>query len=148
MIDACFQRKTIHQTSWMHRRHEKWCKKESEARQTDDWDESSLDIEPAIGRMKSEKAAGIDGKTTALNLRRNIRLFKNKGDTKDCGNYGGISLLQVVSKAFSWVILNQIQKTLTWHRNDDTQGRALATNLIQLVGDIKAATTLSTVPND
>ena len=41
-----------------------------------------------------------------------IRLFKNKGDKRDCGNYRGISLLPVASKAFSRVVLNRVQKYL------------------------------------
>lgn len=36
-------------------------------------------------------------------------LFKNKGDRGDCGNYHGISLLSIVSKAFARVILKRLQ---------------------------------------
>ncbi|CAF3152656.1 unnamed protein product [Rotaria sp. Silwood2] len=38
-----------------------------------------------------------------------IRLYKNKGDKKLCDNYRGISLLNVISKVFSRIILNRIQ---------------------------------------
>ncbi|CAF4329403.1 unnamed protein product [Rotaria sp. Silwood2] len=41
-----------------------------------------------------------------------IRLFKNKGDKKQCDNYRGISLLVVASKLFTRVILNRIQKLI------------------------------------
>jgi hypothetical protein len=41
-----------------------------------------------------------------------IRLFKNKGDPKQCDNYRGISLLVVASKLFTRVILNRIQKLI------------------------------------
>jgi len=41
-----------------------------------------------------------------------IRLFKNKGDKKQCDNYRGISLLVVVSKLFTRIILNRIQKLI------------------------------------
>ena len=100
-----------------------------------------IELEQAIARMKSGKAAGIDGITSdvlkaggqvlAKQLHQIfidvwekeqdiedwstailIRLFKNKGDKKECSNYRGISLLPVVSKVFSRVILNRVQKTL------------------------------------
>ncbi|CAF1101264.1 unnamed protein product, partial [Didymodactylos carnosus] len=41
-----------------------------------------------------------------------IRLYKNKGDKRICDNYRGISLLIVVSKIFSRIILNRIQGLL------------------------------------
>ena len=100
------------------------------------------ELEQAIGRMKCGKAAGIDGITADvlkaggrvlaerlhllfLDVWENeeemeewstailIRLFKNKGDKRDCGNYRGISLLPIASKVFSRVILNRVQKRLS-----------------------------------
>ncbi|CAF1408276.1 unnamed protein product [Didymodactylos carnosus] len=41
-----------------------------------------------------------------------IRLYKNKGDKRICDNYRGISLLIVVSKIFSRIVLNRIQGLL------------------------------------
>ena len=41
-----------------------------------------------------------------------IRLFKNKGDKRYCGNCRGISLLPVASKVFSRLVLNRVQKYL------------------------------------
>ena len=38
-----------------------------------------------------------------------ISLYKNKGDHSDCNNYHGISLLSIVGKAFSCVVLNRLQ---------------------------------------
>jgi len=38
-----------------------------------------------------------------------VTLYKNKGDRSDCNNYSGISLLSIVSKAFSRVVLNRLQ---------------------------------------
>ncbi|CAF2810732.1 unnamed protein product [Rotaria sp. Silwood2] len=55
-----------------------------------------------------EKEEPIDDWSTAII----IRLFKNKGDKRDCGNYRGISLLPVVSKIFSRIILNRLQAYL------------------------------------
>ncbi|CAF3906760.1 unnamed protein product [Rotaria sp. Silwood1] len=102
---------------------------------------SLLEVEEAIRRMKSGKAPGMDGLSTdvikaggrALSTRLHalfveiweeektiddwstaiiIRLFKNKGDKRDCSNYRGISLLPVASKVFSRVIPNRVQNHL------------------------------------
>ncbi|CAM4859591.1 unnamed protein product [Rotaria socialis] len=102
---------------------------------------SLLEVEEAIRRMKSGRAPGMDGLSVdvikaggrALSTRLHtvfveiweeeqtiedwstaiiIRLFKNKGDKRDCGNYRGISLLPVASKVFSRLILNRVQKHL------------------------------------
>jgi len=37
-----------------------------------------------------------------------ITLYKNKGDRGDCNNYQGISLLCIVGKAFTCVVLNRL----------------------------------------
>ena len=55
-----------------------------------------------------ENEETIDDWSTAIL----IRLFKNKGDKRDCGNYRGISLLPVASKIFSRIILNRVQAYL------------------------------------
>jgi len=39
-----------------------------------------------------------------------ITLYKNKGDSSNCNNYRGISLLSIVGKAFARVVLNRLQK--------------------------------------
>ena len=36
-----------------------------------------------------------------------ITLYKNKGDHSDCNNYCGLSLLSIVGKAFTCMVLNQ-----------------------------------------
>ena len=41
-----------------------------------------------------------------------IRLFKNKGDKRQCDNYRGISFLVVTSKLFTRVILNRVQTVI------------------------------------
>ena len=38
-----------------------------------------------------------------------VTLYKNKGDGSDCNNYRGISLLNIVGKAFARVVLNKLQ---------------------------------------
>ena len=38
-----------------------------------------------------------------------ITLYKNKRDRGDCNNYHGISLLRVVGKLFSCVVLKRLQ---------------------------------------
>ena len=38
-----------------------------------------------------------------------VTLFKNKGDRSDCNNYRGISLLSVVDKVFTRVVLARLQ---------------------------------------
>lgn len=38
-----------------------------------------------------------------------VTLHNNKGDRSDCNNYRGISLLSIVSKAFSRVVLSRLQ---------------------------------------
>ena len=38
-----------------------------------------------------------------------VTLFKNKGDRGDCNNYRGISLLSIVGKAFTQVVLARLQ---------------------------------------
>ena len=38
-----------------------------------------------------------------------ITLYKNKGDCRDCNNYRGISLLSIVGKTFTRVMLNRLQ---------------------------------------
>jgi exonuclease III len=102
---------------------------------------SLKEVEDAIRRMKGGKAPGIDGITAdiikaggrALSTRLHtllveiweeeeniddwstaiiIRLFKNKGDKRDCGNYRGISLLPIASKIFSRIILDRVQNHL------------------------------------
>jgi hypothetical protein len=102
---------------------------------------SLQEVEEAICRMRCGKAPGIDGVTadvlkaggTGLAQRLHhlfvdvwededsvddwstailIRLFKNKGDKKDCANYRGISLLPVVSKVFSRILLSRVQEHL------------------------------------
>ena len=101
-----------------------------------------LEVEQAIGRMKWDKMPGIervtadvfkaDGRVLAeslhllfLDVWKNeeeiedrstailIRLFKNKGDKMDCGNYRGVSLLSIASKVFSRVVLNRVQTYLS-----------------------------------
>lgn len=39
-----------------------------------------------------------------------ITLYKNKGDKGDCNNYRGISLLSVLGKVFSRILLVRLQK--------------------------------------
>ena len=39
----------------------------------------------------------------------NITLYKNKGDCSDYNNYCGISLLSIVGKAFTHMVLNRFQ---------------------------------------
>ena len=39
-----------------------------------------------------------------------ITLFKNKGESGDCNNYRGISLLIIIGKVFAKTILIQLQK--------------------------------------
>ena len=102
---------------------------------------SLKEIEDAVGRMRCGKAPGIDGITADVlkaggrSLAEQlhhlfvdiwededpvddwstailIRLFKNKGDKKDCANYRGISLLPVVSKVFSRILLSRVQEHL------------------------------------
>ena len=99
------------------------------------------EVEEAIRRMKCGKAPGIDdisadiikagGRALSTRLHKLfieiweqeetiddwstaiiIRLFKNKGDKRDCGNYRGISLLPITSKIFSRLILNRVQNQL------------------------------------
>ena len=41
-----------------------------------------------------------------------IRLYKNNGEKQVCDNYRGISLLNVISKIFSRIILNRIQSLI------------------------------------
>ena len=41
-----------------------------------------------------------------------VPLFK-KGDRKDCGNYGGISLLATVGKILSHVLLNRLNEHIS-----------------------------------
>ena len=38
-----------------------------------------------------------------------ITLYKNKEDRSDCNNYLGISILDIVGKAFARVVLNRLQ---------------------------------------
>ena len=38
-----------------------------------------------------------------------VTLYKNKGNTGDCNNYCGISLLSVVGKPLAHVVLKRIQ---------------------------------------
>ena len=45
----------------------------------------------------------------ACNLAILVKLYKNKGEKQLCDNYGGIWLLNVISKIFSRIILNRIQ---------------------------------------
>ena len=82
-------------------------------------DDISADIIKAGGRALStrlhklfieiwEQEETIDDWSTAII----IRLFENKGDKRDCGNYPGISLLPITSKIFSRLILNRVQNQL------------------------------------
>ena len=82
-------------------------------------DDISADIIKAGGRLLStrlhklfveiwEQEETIDDWSTALI----IRLFKNKGDKRNCGNYHRISLLPVARKIFSRLILNRVQNHL------------------------------------
>ena len=38
-----------------------------------------------------------------------VTLYKNKGDSGDCNNYRGISLLNIVGKLFAKVVLMKLQ---------------------------------------
>ncbi len=38
-----------------------------------------------------------------------VTVYKNKGDRSNCNNYRGISLLNIVGKAFALVILVRLQ---------------------------------------
>ena len=49
-----------------------------------------------------------------------IKLYKNKGDRSDCNNYRRISLLSIVGKTFTHVMLNRLQ-TLAEHVYPEAQ---------------------------
>lgn len=98
-------------------------------------------VKAALAQMKSRKAPGNDDVTMDLlkaggapivsllhsifkdvwekeeanedwTLSILIRLYTNKGEKQVCDNYRGISLLNVISKIFSRIILNRIQSVI------------------------------------
>ena len=44
----------------------------------------------------------------------NITVYMNKGDSRDCNNYRGISLLSIIGKAFVQVALKRLQMLAEW----------------------------------
>ena len=98
---------------------------------------SEEEVGRAIRSLKSNKAAGVDrvnsemlkagGETVHRRLhalivkiwreevipedwrKSELVVLYKKGDTRECKNYRGISLLSVAGKAFAWIILNRMR---------------------------------------
>lgn len=53
----------------------------------------------------------LGGRNSAQDMRDSniITLYKNKGDCSDCNNYPEMSLLNIIGKAFSRLVLNKLQ---------------------------------------
>ncbi|KAL1446260.1 hypothetical protein WDU94_015584, partial [Cyamophila willieti] len=107
---------------------------------------TSSEVNIAVKSMKKNKAVGPDGIPSELwkacnedgiewltlllnkiimgdllpNRMRNsftLPFFKNKGDSRDCGNYRGISLLSHTMKIYERVIENRLRKIINIHEN-------------------------------
>ena len=104
-----------------------------------DTSEPSLEeVRRAVHQLKNNKAAGIDRISAELiksggeiilqrlhalivNIwceervpedwqKSELTVLYKKGDTKECKNYRGISLLSVAGKTFAWIILKRIKQ--------------------------------------
>lgn len=53
----------------------------------------------------------LGGRNSAQDMRDSniITLYKNKGDCSDCNNYPEMSLLSIIGKAFTRLVLNKLQ---------------------------------------
>ncbi|KAI5749565.1 hypothetical protein M8J76_009230 [Diaphorina citri] len=107
---------------------------------------TSSEVRIAVKSMKKNKAVGPDGIPSELwkacnedgiewlrllinkiimgdrlpNSMRNsftLPFFKNKGDSRECGNYRGISLLSHSMKIYERVIENRLRKIINIHEN-------------------------------
>lgn len=98
------------------------------------------EVEKAVSKLKNNKAAGIDnisaellkagGRVVLEKLHKlivkiwaeeyipedwrksELKVLYKKGDTRECRNYRGISLLSVAGKAFAWISLRRMQKVV------------------------------------
>lgn len=53
----------------------------------------------------------LGGRNSAQDMRDSniITLYKNKGDCSNCNNYPEMSLLSIIGKAFTRLVLNKLQ---------------------------------------
>jgi len=116
-----------------------------------DISEPSLEeVQRAVHQLKNNKAAGIDRISAELiksggeivlqrlhalivNIwceervpedwqRSELTVLYKKGDTKECKNYRGISLLAVAGKAFAWIILKRIKRKVEARLRENQAG--------------------------
>ena len=51
-----------------------------------------------------------------------VPIWKGKGDTRECGNYRGVTLLSVPGKVFARVLLNRVRDQLLAHQRPEQSG--------------------------
>lgn len=111
---------------------------------------STQEVSRAVQKLKNNKAAGIDrisaemlkagGEVVEERLhsliqkiwmeesipedwrRSELTVLYKKGDTRECKNYRGISLLSVVGKAFAWIVLSRMQKAVEQRLRENQAG--------------------------
>ena len=51
-----------------------------------------------------------------------VPIWKGKGDTRDCNNYRGVTLLSVPGKVFARILLNRVRQQLLAHQRPEQSG--------------------------